>query len=59
MDARTGNRLPLLDLTAASSALGDKRADFEQAITSALLAIDPNGQFAEPVTLEVFAATKG
>jgi hypothetical protein len=39
--------------------LGDLRTDFEQAITSALLAIDPNGHFAEPVTLEVFAATRG
>jgi hypothetical protein len=39
--------------------LGDQRTDFEKAITSALLAIDPNGQFAEPVTLEVFAATRG
>ena len=39
--------------------LGDQRTDFEKAIISALLAIDPNGQFAEPVTLEVFAATRG
>ena len=39
--------------------LGDQRTDFEEAITSALLAIDQNGQFAEPVTLEVFAASRG
>jgi hypothetical protein len=39
--------------------LGDQRTDFAKAITSALLAIDPNGQFAEPVTLVVFAATRG
>jgi hypothetical protein len=39
--------------------LGNQRTDFENAITSALLAIDPNGQFAEPVALDVFAATRG
>jgi len=39
--------------------LGDHQSAFENAITDALLAIDPTGQFAEPVTLEVFAATRG
>ncbi|MDV3126009.1 class I SAM-dependent methyltransferase [Mycobacterium sp. 21AC1] len=39
--------------------LGDQLTAFEQAITSALLAIDPAGQFVEPVTLEVLAATRG
>jgi hypothetical protein len=39
--------------------LGDRRAAFEQEITDALLAIDPSGQFTEPVALEVLAATKG
>ncbi|WP_433664722.1 class I SAM-dependent methyltransferase [Nocardia sp. CA-128927] len=39
--------------------LGDQQAAFEQAITDALLTIDPNGQFAEPVALEVLAATRG
>jgi SAM-dependent methyltransferase len=38
--------------------LGDRRGAFEQAITDALLAIDPSGQFIEPVTLEVLTATK-
>jgi len=38
--------------------LGDRRSAFEQAITDALLAIDPNGRFAEPVTLDVLTATK-
>jgi hypothetical protein len=39
--------------------LGDQRTDFERAITSALLAIEPDGQFTEPVSLEAFAATRG
>jgi SAM-dependent methyltransferase len=39
--------------------LGDRRTDFEKAITSALLAIEPHGIFTEPVALEVFAATRG
>ena len=39
--------------------LGDSRAAFEQEITDALLAIDPSGQFTEPVALEVLGATKG
>jgi SAM-dependent methyltransferase len=38
--------------------LGNRRNAFEQAITNALLAIDPNGRFTEPVTLEVLTATK-
>jgi SAM-dependent methyltransferase len=38
--------------------LGNRRSAFEQAITDALLAIDPNGRFTEPVTLEVLTATK-
>jgi hypothetical protein len=38
--------------------LGNRRNAFEQAITDALLAVDPNGRFAEPVTLEVLTATK-
>jgi len=38
--------------------LGDRRGAFEQAITDAMLAIDPNGRFIEPVTLEVLTATK-
>ena len=39
--------------------LGDSRAAFEQEITDDLLAIDPSGQFTEPVALEVLAATNG
>jgi hypothetical protein len=39
--------------------LGDRQTAFEQASTDALLTIDPNGQFVEPVTLEVMAATRG
>jgi ubiquinone/menaquinone biosynthesis C-methylase UbiE len=38
--------------------LGDRRSAFEQAITETLLAIDSDGCFAEPVTLEVLTATK-
>jgi SAM-dependent methyltransferase len=38
--------------------LGNRRSAFEQAITDALLAIEPNGRFTEPVTLEVLTATK-
>jgi hypothetical protein len=38
--------------------LGNRRGAFEQAITDALLAIDPQGRFTEPVTLEVLTATK-
>jgi hypothetical protein len=39
--------------------LGDRRAAFEQEVTDALLAIDPSGQFTEPVALEVLTATRG
>ncbi|MHC9292098.1 class I SAM-dependent methyltransferase [Mycobacterium sp. LTG2003] len=39
--------------------LGERQAAFEQAITDALLAIDPSGLFTEPVTLEVLTATRG
>ncbi len=39
--------------------LGDRRPAFEQEVTDALLAIDPSGQFTEPVALEVLTATKG
>jgi SAM-dependent methyltransferase len=39
--------------------LGEHRTAFEQAITDTLLAIDPNGLFTEPVTLEVLTATRG
>jgi ubiquinone/menaquinone biosynthesis C-methylase UbiE len=39
--------------------LADRRTAFEQAVTDALLAIDPNGRFTEPVTLEVLTATRG
>ena len=39
--------------------LGDRQTAFEQASTDALPTIDPNGQFVEPVTLEVMAATRG
>jgi hypothetical protein len=38
--------------------LGNRRSEFELAITDVLLAIDPEGRFTEPVTLEVLAATK-
>ncbi|MFI5781232.1 class I SAM-dependent methyltransferase [Nocardia sp. NPDC051570] len=38
--------------------LGDRQAAFEDAVTDALLAIDPTGQFTEPVALEVLTATK-
>jgi hypothetical protein len=39
--------------------LGERKTAFEQAITDTLLAIDPNGLFTEPVTLEVLTATRG
>ncbi|WP_433660597.1 class I SAM-dependent methyltransferase [Nocardia sp. CA-128927] len=39
--------------------LDDRRIAFEQAITDALLAIDPNGRFDEPVSLEALTATRG
>lgn len=39
--------------------LGNRRTTFEQAVTDALLAINPDGHFTEPVTLEVLTATKG
>lgn len=39
--------------------LGDRRPAFEQEVTDALLAIEPSGQFTEPVALEVLTATKG
>jgi hypothetical protein len=38
--------------------LGDRRAAFEEAVTDALLAIDPTGHFTEPVALEVLTATR-
>ncbi|MFF7944677.1 class I SAM-dependent methyltransferase [Nocardia gamkensis] len=38
--------------------LGDRQAAFEAALTDTLLAIDPTGQFTEPVALEVLVATK-
>jgi len=38
--------------------LGYRRSEFEKAITDVLLAIDPEGRFTEPVTLEVLTATK-
>lgn len=38
--------------------LGDRRGEFEQAITDVLLAVDPRGRFIEPVTLEVLMATR-
>jgi len=38
--------------------LNDRRTEFEQEVTDALLAIDPNGQFIEPVALEVLTATR-
>jgi hypothetical protein len=37
--------------------LGDGRVAFEEAVTDALLAIDPSGRFSEPVALEVLTAT--
>jgi hypothetical protein len=39
--------------------LGERRTAFEQAITDALLAIDPDGRFTEAVILEALVATKG
>ena len=39
--------------------LEDSLTAFEQGITDTLLAIDPNGLFTEPVTLEVLTATRG
>ena len=38
--------------------LGNRRSAFEHALTDVLLAIDPDGRFTEPVTLEVLTATK-
>ncbi|MGY2126295.1 class I SAM-dependent methyltransferase [Nocardia gipuzkoensis] len=38
--------------------LGDRRTAFEQAVSDAMLAIDPAGRFVEPVPLEVLIATK-
>lgn len=38
--------------------LGDRRPEFERAVTSTLLGLDPTGQFTEPVALEVLTATK-
>ncbi|MEV0030150.1 class I SAM-dependent methyltransferase [Nocardia sp. NPDC050793] len=38
--------------------LGDRRDAFEEEVTAALLAIDPSGQFVEPVSLEVLTATR-
>ena len=39
--------------------LGDRREAFEQEVAATLLAIEPSGQFIEPVTLEVHTATRG
>ncbi|MGX1804251.1 class I SAM-dependent methyltransferase [Nocardia sp. NPDC055321] len=39
--------------------LGDRRAEFEEAVAAELLAIEPSGQFVEPVALEVLTATRG
>ena len=39
--------------------LGERRPAFEQAIIETLLAIDPNGHFTEPVSLDVLTATRG
>ncbi|WP_174188186.1 hypothetical protein [Nocardia barduliensis] len=39
--------------------LGDRRNAFEQAVTDALLGIDPAGRYVEPVALEVLTAVKG
>lgn len=38
--------------------LGDRRSDFEQAITTDLLDIDSSGRFVEPVALEALFATR-
>ena len=38
--------------------LGDRQAAFEDTVTEALLAIEPSGQFTEPVALEVLTATR-
>jgi SAM-dependent methyltransferase len=38
--------------------LGNRRAAFEQEVTSTLHALEPNGQLVEPVTLEVLIGTK-
>lgn len=38
--------------------LGDRQIAFEEAVTDALLSVDPTGHFAEPVALEVLTATK-
>jgi hypothetical protein len=38
--------------------LGDRRTAFEEAVTNALLVIDPSGGFTEPVALEVLIATR-
>ncbi|MFB1298518.1 class I SAM-dependent methyltransferase [Mycobacterium sp. pW049] len=38
--------------------LGARRTAFEEALTTALLSIDPIGQFTEPVALEVLTATR-
>ncbi len=38
--------------------LGDRQSAFEEAITTALLAIDPTGHFTEPVALDVLTATR-
>jgi SAM-dependent methyltransferase len=38
--------------------LGDRRSAFEREVTDTLFAIDPAGQFTEPVALEVLTATR-
>lgn len=38
--------------------LGARRTAFEETLTTALLSIDPTGQFTEPVALEVLTATR-
>ncbi|MBF6336697.1 hypothetical protein IU450_12470 [Nocardia abscessus] len=38
--------------------LGDRRTAFEQAVSDAMLAIDPAGRFVEPVASEVLIAIK-
>ncbi|MEV6072070.1 class I SAM-dependent methyltransferase [Nocardia sp. NPDC052001] len=38
--------------------LGDRQTAFEDALTNALLDLEPTGQFIEPVTLELLTATR-
>lgn len=39
--------------------LGERRAEFEDKVTAALLDIDPSGSYIEPVSLEVLIAGRG